>query len=791
MKRCGIYRGMTSGMGNIKSSRGIELICCIIFIFILSANFSFSQNIAQKHILILNSYHKGFKWTDGIEEGIVKTLNSNDENYAIHMEYMDTKRIHDEEYFKKIYELYEYKFKNSQFDLIISTDDDALKFLLEYKERLFDDIPVVFCGVNDFKESMFIGNNDFTGVVEKVDVKDTLDISLKLHPNTKYIVAVLDKSFNGIKYKKEIEKLEKVYEQREFIFLEEENISDIKDRIKNLPQSSIIFFSGVFKNDAGGIISEKNSIEMILRECRIPLYSSWEMWLGKGIIGGKITSAYRQGKGAAQKAIRILEGKRIKDIPIMKESLNEYIFDYEEMKRFGIKLSDLPENSRIIKKPSSVYSIEKEIVYNILMLIIIVLVMITIILSRNISKRKKAEEKIRESEERYRKLLELLPDGIITCEEKYIEFVNKAALRLVGAKEKDEIIGKNLMEFVHQDHKEIVINRVRQGKEEEITLPPLNEKIVTIQGKTIDVEVTATPFLDNGRTKRMVVIRDLSERKKAEILQRKIQEAEEQDKLKTEFFANLSHELRTPLNVIFSSIQLLELDLKNAFASYDGKNIRKRIKVLKQNSYRLLRLVDNLIDITKMDSGYFELEMQNYNIINIVEEITLSVAEYIEQKQINLQFDTDIEEKIIACDPDKIERIILNLLSNAVKFTDSEGSIFVNMLDKGEYIEIIVRDTGIGIPKDKLEIIFERFRQVDKSLRRSHEGSGIGLSLVESLVKMHGGDIHVESEYGKGTRFIIKLPVNIIDKGKHNMIKSNISQPHAERINVEFSDIYA
>lgn len=263
------------------------------------------------------------------------------------------------------------------------------------------------------------------------------------------------------------------------------------------------------------------------------------------------------------------------------------------------------------------------------------------------------------------------------------------------------------------------------------------------------------------------------------------------DKLKTEYFSNLSHELRTPLNVILSSLKLLELKKSTIQAEADLK-LDKHISMIKQNSYRLLRLINNIIDITKIESGFFEIHLKNYNIVSIVEDITLSVAEYIESKEISLIFDTDVEEKFIACDPDKVERIILNLLSNAIKFTGSGGSIFVNVFDREEDVEIIVSDTGIGIPKDKQELIFQRFRQVDTSLTKEQEGSGIGLSLVKSLVNMHGGTIFAESEYGRGSKFIVQLPVKILDPEENTVTNMNnfTKQAQIERLSIEFSDIY-
>ena len=269
-----------------------------------------------------------------------------------------------------------------------------------------------------------------------------------------------------------------------------------------------------------------------------------------------------------------------------------------------------------------------------------------------------------------------------------------------------------------------------------------------------------------------------------------LEEAIEYDKYRTEFFANISHELRTPLNVVLSTLQLLELYIEKKIISEDEK-ISKHIYTMKQNSYRLIRLFNNLIDITRIDAGFFEMNVKKYNIIAVIEDITLSVASYIESKGLKLQFDTEIEEKIMVCDADKIERIMLNLLSNAVKFTEPGGEIIVNIYDKKDKITISVRDTGIGIPQNKLDIIFDRFIQVDKSMSRNSEGSGIGLSIVKSLIEMHGGTIKVQSIYGEGTEFILELPINaLMDEQEISEISLSNFGDYSERVSVEFSDIY-
>lgn len=270
-----------------------------------------------------------------------------------------------------------------------------------------------------------------------------------------------------------------------------------------------------------------------------------------------------------------------------------------------------------------------------------------------------------------------------------------------------------------------------------------------------------------------------------------LNETMEYERLRTAFFANLSHELRTPLNVIFSAEQMLDFILKNTQIQGDKKEIDQYIHIIKQNCYRLIRLIANLIDITKIDAGYFQVNFKNSDIVKIVEDITLSVVKSIEDKDIGLTFDTDVEEKVIACDPDKIERIMLNLLSNAVKFTPEGGNIYVNVYEKENKIVIGVKDTGIGIPAEMNNLIFDRFVQVDKTISRNREGSGIGLSIVKSLVEMHSGKISLISEEGKGSEFIFEIPdrvvPDVVHDEKNNLFKENRS---VEMINVEFSDIY-
>jgi len=261
------------------------------------------------------------------------------------------------------------------------------------------------------------------------------------------------------------------------------------------------------------------------------------------------------------------------------------------------------------------------------------------------------------------------------------------------------------------------------------------------------------------------------------------------NKARGEFLVNISHELKTPLNVIFSTAQLFDMYCKSGSLDDKKDSIIKYIESIKQNSYRLSKLINNIVDLSKIEAGFFKLNLSNNNIVKVVEEIVMSVTTLTDSKGLNVIFDTDIEEKIIACDTDKIERIVLNLISNAIKFSDAGDEIFVDIKDKNKFVEISVKDNGIGIEEKYLDMIFDRFKQVDKSLSRNTEGTGVGLSLVKSIVELHGGSIYAESEFGKGSKFTLVLPSRKVFH--ENMLYSSNVRSENEIIRVELSDIYS
>ncbi|GAA0100636.1 hypothetical protein UT300012_13500 [Paraclostridium bifermentans] len=356
-----------------------------------------------------------------------------------------------------------------------------------------------------------------------------------------------------------------------------------------------------------------------------------------------------------------------------------------------------------------------------------------------------------------------------TTDKKNVIKINSISetLKNILATDETEIVGEEKFHILDANKSIDIFEHIRNEK----------KVSVNIKNSNSNFELVSTNLYDNNY---VIWFVDKNEQIEHEI----------KTKIRGDFFANLSHELRTPLNIIFSSLQVLDLKFKNIEKKED-QSITKYINMATQNTYRLLKLVNNLIDSNKITAGYFEYNPQNYDIVYFVESICQSIVDFAKQKNIEVIFDTDIEEKIISFDLDKMERIILNILSNSIKFTKEQGKIEIYIRESNEMLEIEISDDGIGIPQNKLNSIFERFKQVENNTIRSGEGSGIGLYLVKSLVDMHGGDIAVESELGSGTTFKISIPAELEEEYECNIIEKNLQNSYIEKIKVEFSDIYA
>lgn len=384
-------------------------VCVLLALCALSVLFLPYKGIAQtditekKRILVLNSYHKGFSWTDNVVNGIESVLGG-DSNIEISFEYMDAKKHHDQAYFRKLYEFYQVKYRADRPDLVIVSDNDAFAFIREYYDRLFPSTPVVFCGINDYRDSMIEGYRLFTGVVEETDAKRTIEIALKLHPSVRWITVLGDKTSAGLAMQREVLSATPYFRDSvQFAFIEDFDIDELKQQIRDIPSNGLILLTVISEDRKGNYYSLEESLDIVYREAKVPIYSLWDFYLGKGIVGGMLTSGVEQGSLAARLALRILQGEDAQSIPVVRKSPNRYMFDYRELGRFGIERSKLPFGSLVINEPDARYFKMRTVmevsaaIISLLLLIVVGLVIRTKVLAdrRRMDELKKSQEDLR------------------------------------------------------------------------------------------------------------------------------------------------------------------------------------------------------------------------------------------------------------------------------------------------------------------------------------------------------------------------------------------------------------
>ncbi len=226
------------------------------------------------------------------------------------------------------------------------------------------------------------------------------------------------------------------------------------------------------------------------------------------------------------------------------------------------------------------------------------------------------------------------------------------------------------------------------------------------------------------------------------------------DKLKTEFFTNVSHELRTPLTLILAPLNTLIHEREDNIPA----TIRNTLSIMQNNGLRLLKQINNLLDFAKLEAGRMRLKFEEVDLIKFCEDIVATVQHMAASRGLKLYFQYQMEDGMrVMIDTEQFEKVVINLLHNAIKFTGTGGRITLCIDDHDHDVELVVEDTGEGIPEDMLETIFDRFAQVDGSSTRSREGTGLGLSLAREIVELHGGSIRVVSTPGMGSRFIVQI----------------------------------
>jgi len=328
-------------------SRWISTAVLLAAVLCIGQAFAFGE----KHVLILNSYHQGMDWTDGQIAGVRESVDRM-EALQFHIEYMDAKRLTDAAHLENLHRLFSHKYRSIRLDAIVSTDNDAYDFLIRYRDELFPRVPVVFSGVNWFRDEQIRELSDFTGVVESADHAATAALMLRLHPAAARIVAIVDSTTTGKALRTELEALATTLKGRVVMEIWDSfDPGELVNRVSILPADTLVMLMPYASDRNGRFISHRDIAHLISSKSSVPVYASWDFYLGYGIVGGNLTTAKAQGVAAGELLGRILKGEKASEIPVRRTLSGNNLFDYQQLARFDIPKSRLPEYSTLINQP--------------------------------------------------------------------------------------------------------------------------------------------------------------------------------------------------------------------------------------------------------------------------------------------------------------------------------------------------------------------------------------------------------------------------------------------------------
>ena len=362
-------------------------------------------------------------------------------------------------------------------------------------------------------------------------------------------------------------------------------------------------------------------------------------------------------------------------------------------------------------------------------------------LSTEIAQRKRMELELRESEERYRQLVEFSPDSILILDGQRILFVNGAALRMFGAKSQSELIGTLFLDRVTPEFSETTISRLRQVVQDHQSTPPLEERLLKIDGSFLDAEVQETPFIYLGQPAVQIVIRDISKRKEIE-------------RMKDEFVSTVSHELRTPLTSIQGSLGLVA----NGVTGPLPPAAKPLVDIAHKNCGRLILLINDILDSEKIAAGKMTFAFKDQELMPLLEQAIESNRAYGAQFGVRFETGETVPGARVEVDADRMNQVMTNLLSNAAKFSPRGDVVTIAVRRAEGRLRISVTDHGPGVPPEFRDRIFQKFSQADASDRRAKGGTGLGLNISKAIVEKHHGSLSFVSEVGKGTTFVVEVP---------------------------------
>ncbi|WP_024953950.1 sensor histidine kinase [Sulfurospirillum arcachonense] len=731
-----------------------------VLLFII-VTFELFATTTPKNILLVHSYHKGYKWSDDISKVFENRFELRGDAHITTI-YMDTKRVNTPTYIDRLFKLYKEQFKQRNFDLIVTVDNNALAFVMKYHEQLFKNVPIVFLGINNLDGFKIKENNKrsyITGVVEEVDIEKNIDLILKIHPTLKKLVIINDHSRTGYAIKKDIYRvLPKYKDKLEFEYIDDIEISNLKRKVKNLSNHTAILWVLLFKDKTGQNFTHIESLKVVRKVARVPLYGLWDFYLGEGIVGGVLTSATAQAYFASKMVSKILKGANPEKIPILKKSPNKYMFDYNELQAYNIHIPKNMQIYEVINKPFSFYEEYKHLVW-LIFSIIAVITAILILLATNVARRKKSELALTNQLKFIGVLMDTIPNPINykNLNGQYLG-CNKAFAELLG-KKKEEIFGRSVFDFFSREwaveqrdkDKELLKNEGTNQFEKTLHLADGTSRVVTFN-KTVYSNI------DGNIGGIVSVMDDVTERiqqKQFMIQQSKLAEM-------GEMVGAIAHQWNEPLVELSAILQ----DMEFSYAQNEMSEVKMK-EFVNESMVQIQYMSQTLKDFRNfLKPSTKKVFFCAKKALDDVQEI---IGRQVFYAHINLNITCKDDYVQVYGYENEFKQVLLNIINNAKNKIVSKGygkNINITIESKEKNTHIKISDDGRAISKKIINFLFDPYFTTNK------DGTGLGLYMAKVIVedKMNG-KIDVYNYFDKATFEIVVPSTNNGDYSENITIR--------------------
>ncbi len=704
-----------------------------------------------ERVLLISSYSPGFPTFFDQVRGVQEALASR--QVRLDIEYMDSKRLYDATSRNNFRKTIAHKLDLlPAYDLVMTADDSALRFFLDHRP-LFQRAPLVFFGVNDLDLARSLKTDPaITGVVEQVSMEETIRTMRAMLSGMDRVVAVVDGTPSG---QGDLKRYRSLKDRFPDLDLQERSLSEMTFaelglELGALPSSAGVLLLSAYRDAAGEVKEFPEAMAFLLEHLRLPLFHLWEHGVGQGMIGGKVVSQFLQGRRAGELAVRILDGAAVRDVDMVTTSPNRYLFDGEELMRFAISRDRLPKGSELLNDSGRIIKLGPRGQF-FLIFVFSTLVLLLSLLGFVLRRRTALHAAVRDREELFRALFQnnhavML---LIDPDSGAIADANPAAEGYYGYS-REQFMNLRVFDLNTLSRDEVAAEMAR-ARSEKRTYFQFQHRLAS--GDVRDVEVLTGPIIVRGKSLLYSLVRDVTRRVEAEVrLKRAMQAAETSSRAKGEFLANMSHEVRTPMNGILGMLQLLE-------GTPMDEQQREYLTMALDSGRSLLQVINDILDLSRVEAGKMELVREAFSLKQLLDGIMTLFSRRADEKGITIGYDLDKElGPVYIGDQGRIRQVLLNLVGNAVKFTE-QGRVDVRVRpwSEGPGLLFEVQDSGIGIPEDRHQAIFEPFTQVDGSHSRAYEGSGLGLRIVTRLVRLMGGEVRVKSAPGQGATFYVTI----------------------------------